>query len=486
MNIVLQYLAVVLGLSLATACSQTLRVVQADPRPSALSAPPPSKISERQAPSSPGTASASRTPIETEEIRTVTFAAVGDVLPHTAVKESARAANSTSKGGQSINNEGFDALFAATANTLSQADLAIANLETPVSPSGDPGGIPFHFNAPTSLLFALKQAGIDVVSFANNHVYDQQRKGLLETLKELEKVGILYAGAGRTLDKAKHGIRLQKNGINIAILGASQFFNNKNGETQKNNIPQANKLDTATMKKSIHNARQEADLVIVCIHWGQEYEIRPRHQETKLAHQLLEAGADIILGTHPHVLQPLERYTTKDGRRGLIAYSLGNFVSNQSRFYKFGISAESEGDTRDGVVLKFSAIQHRHADKKTTVEIGEVTFSSLWTDNQRIYQADSPKAIPYIRVIEIDSALEDARFELNNLLFFHNNNFYTALYTARSWPWPDPEVIRLKKRIQLLERRKAIIQKRLAFSTSGAFGALVRSNPHAHTFGQAR
>ena len=122
------------------------------------------------------------------ELGRVTFAAVGDVLPHVAVKQSAERWTLRNERGASTNHDGYDALFAPVAAEIAHADVAFANLETPVSVSGDEGTREYMFNAPKALLESLKQTGFDVVSFANNHVCDQGPKGLAETLNALGEV----------------------------------------------------------------------------------------------------------------------------------------------------------------------------------------------------------------------------------------------------------------------------------------------------------
>lgn len=379
------------------------------------------------------------------EVARVTFGAVGDVLPHVSVKASAAAKNRRAPGGASVNHDGFDSLFTDVAKDLSATDLTFANLETPISPSGDPGAIEFHFNAPPALLASLKAAGIGLVSFANNHVFDQGPKGFAESMDELDAAGLAYAGAGRTREVARRGLRLQKNGIRIAVLGAAQFFNNPVDEEDPR-APHANKADDpeATLE-AVRRARAEADFVVLAVHWGAEYRSAPRPAEVELAHQLFEAGADVVLGTHPHVLQPLERYRAADGRSCLVAYSLGNFVSNQSRLYVHGKSAEKVGEPRDGALLRFAIVKRDRGESPSRAELADVSFVPLWTDNTRIKKGG--REIPEIEVVSIPRALERARGALEKL--------------AASGAKAGAEAGEIRKRIALLERRRALIEARL-------------------------
>jgi poly-gamma-glutamate synthesis protein (capsule biosynthesis protein) len=380
----------------------------------------------------------------------LSFAAVGDVLPHVSVKRSADAANRKDDKGRSLNHGGYDSLFDDLTSALSAADFAYANLETPVSLSGDAGTKEFHFNAPPDLLEALKTAGIKVVSVANNHVYDQGQKGLEETLNELDKAGLPYAGAGRGDAEAHRGARLEKNGIRVAVLGATQFFNTKDEKLGDPRSARANRFDEKAIGEAIRTARSDSDFVIVAAHWGEEYQAKPRASEVELAHDLFEAGADVILGTHPHVLQPIEIYRAADGRTCMVIYSLGNFVSNQSRNYAWGVSPEKVGDTRDGALLRFAAVKRDYGEGGVRVELADVSFLPLWTENDR--RSRHGKEQPEIKVVGIARALERTRAELDAL---------KAALGGKPSKAEQDRIAALKKRIGLYERRREIIAARL-------------------------
>lgn len=417
------------------------RATASAPPEAAPQGPPPAE-GPREAPA-PGPAPGA----PPTELARVTLGAVGDVLPHVSVKTSAAFKNLREASGRSLNNQGFDTLFADVAPELAAADLTFANLETPVSPSGDAGAVEFHFNAPPALLAALKAAGVRAVFAANNHIFDQGAKGLSETLEELDKAGLAYAGAGRSRGEAHRGLRLTMNGIRIAVLSASQFFNNP-VEPEGPDAPQANKAaDPRATLEAVRRARGDADFVITALHWGAEYQVAPRASEVSFAYQLFEAGADVILGTHPHVLQRLERYRAADGRPCLVAYSLGNFVSNQSRQYVHGKSEEREGNTRDGVLLRFSIVKRERGAEGARAQLEDVSFVPLWTDNVRTKRGG--REIPDIEVVSIPRALERARAALD------------ALGPRDSVRPESGKAAELKRRIALLERRRAIIEERL-------------------------
>ncbi len=385
------------------------------------------------------------------ELARVTFVAVGDVLPHGAVKGSAERWNERDEAGRSLNFEGWGALFAGVASELSRADLAFANLETPVSASGDHDSRPFFFNAKPPMLQALMHAGVDLVGFANNHAYDQGHRGLVETLDALDELGLPQAGAGRDLERARRGLRLERNGVRIAVLGASQFFNQSQHVSADPKQAQVVKLDSPEpMQAAIRAAREDSDFVIVSLHWGVEYEPQPREAEVQLAHRLFEAGADVILGTHPHVLQPIEVYRAEDGRTCLVVYSLGNFISNQSRFYAHRVSPEKVGDTRDGAMLRFAIVKRDYGAGVSRTELADVSYVPVWTDNDHLVRKS--KELPDIRVVDLERSLERVRAELEAL---------TANLAERPSKELERQLVELKKRLELLSRRKEIIEVRL-------------------------
>jgi len=365
------------------------------------------------------------------------LAAVGDLLMHGAVKESASAQNELRDDGTSANFDGYGALFAHVAEELRSADLAFANLETPIAPKTDRGSRPFVFNAPPALLPALQDAGVGIVAFANNHVYDQGRAGFVETLEELERAGLPQVGAGASCDEAASARILDVNGIRLAFLGATKLFNNDLNRTPTE--PCAFLLDEAVLIEKVRLAREEgAELVIASLHWGVEYETAPRKAEIEQAHRLLDAGVDVILGHHPHVLQPVEVYETRDGRITFVAYSLGNFVSNQSRTYTHGLHPEKMGFTRDGLLLRFRAVRRVFPDGAVRTELADLVAHPLWTENNAVSRGRDPKLPPMIRVIHSDRAIEEARAALEGEV-------------------DEARKVELQRRIETLEDRRRLV-----------------------------
>jgi poly-gamma-glutamate capsule biosynthesis protein CapA/YwtB (metallophosphatase superfamily) len=375
-----------------------------------------------------------------------TVAAVGDVLMHEAVKRSAEAHRRDAPDG------GYSWLYAPIADLVAQADLGFANLETPVAPGSTSGTREYVFNAPPEAIAALRRAGISVVSVANNHAFDQGRPGFEETLRRVEAAGLRAVGAGPP-ERAAGPLRVEVSGLSIAFLGWAHFFNQTGNDCpapKPGAAPclQAALLDRARAVEAVREAAAQADAVVVSLHWGTEYEPQPRADDVALAHQLAEAGALVVLGHHPHVLQPVELYRRADGSTALIAYSLGNFVSNQSRNYVHGVTPEKVGATRDGALLRFSLVRRDYGRGVVRTEVDGADFLPLWTENDtaEIDRRKEPERRPAIRVVAIDRALAEVRAELARL--------------------PDPVPPGEGERYLALRRREALLAARRAAVTA--------------------
>ncbi len=371
----------------------------------------------------------------------VSIIATGDIMAHGAVIQAAGA------------NGGYPALYAAVKPVVQSADLAFGNLETPVAPKHDHGSRPFVFNAPPEMLKALKDAGFRVVLFANNHVYDQDRDGFAESLDSLDASGLSYVGAGRTKAAAAAPVRLEVNGVKLAWFGAAEFFNDPRNVDDAAQ-PAANVADGEALSAAIAQVRPQVDAVIVGVKGGVYYQAAPRAQEIALAHRWLEAGADVILGSHPHVLEPLELYPTHDGRLGLVLYSLGNFISNQSRQYLPHVSADAEGDPRDGAFVRFSLEKRDYGQGGVHVNLADLAYVPLWTDNN-FYRA--ARDLPDIHPVVIDAELQRVRAQLAPL----------EAPGAAVTPELAAQVVALKRRLDLLLLRRGRIVSRLGEDFAG-------------------
>ncbi len=217
---------------------------------------------------------------------------------------------------------------------VENADIALANLEVTLA-GPIYKGYP-QFSSPDALAIAAKKAGFDVFIQANNHALDRGRAGFLRTLSVLDSLDILHTGtfadsANRSLH---YPLMVEKNHIRIALLNYTYGTNGL--DIQKPFI--INRIDTTIIRQDLEKAqRTGVDFIIVTIHWGEEYERFQNAQQKQLASYMFNHGADAIIGSHPHVVQPVEVYYGEDSLvTGLVVYSLGNFVSNQRAQYKDG------------------------------------------------------------------------------------------------------------------------------------------------------
>lgn len=231
--------------------------------------------------------------------------------------------------------------FHGIADTLRDADLRYGNLECPVSDRGRNLHHLYSFRADPRVIAGLKFAGFNVVSQANNHAYDWGPEALLDSLERLRAAGISPVGAGQNLLAAHYPLLVNLQGLRIAFLAYVDIEPRE--ATAGVDRPGVAWLDPAQTLADIRFARTLADLVIVCPHWGVEYTPAPTSEQVALAHQMIDAGADLIVGSHPHVVQPVERYHTH-----WIAYSLGNFVFDQEN-----------PNTHRGLMLK-AIVRNRH------------------------------------------------------------------------------------------------------------------------------
>jgi poly-gamma-glutamate synthesis protein (capsule biosynthesis protein) len=151
------------------------------------------------------------------------------------------------------------------------------------------------------------------------------------------------------------------------------------------------------------------------MHWGVEYAPAPRPEDVETAHKMLEAGASVIVGHHPHVLQPVETYRTADGRNAVIFYSLGNFLSNQSRSYVDDLMPDKEGDPRDSMIGLFSAIRKDSGPAGVRVEVGRVGILPVWGENNRNQLASGHAKMPLIQPVLIDREMPRLQAKLDAL-----------------------------------------------------------------------
>jgi poly-gamma-glutamate synthesis protein (capsule biosynthesis protein) len=400
------------------------------------------------------------------ELAQVSFAVGGDVIPHEAVRAAARTA---ADAGDPTNSQGWGELFSDVSDVFKRADFGFVNLETPVAPAHSHGSKPFMFDAPVALLEGLKASGIKIVSFANNHVMDQGWPGFTETREHLREQGLLFAGSGDTVQQQWQPVMVEANGIKVGWLGMTRWLNG-NRNPDKDDQPHVNFFpypgeaggapgaDEAQVLAAVKAARAQCDFLVVSIHWGIEYAAAPRPEDVDLAHKMLEAGASVIVGHHPHVLQPVETYTTQDGRDAVIFYSLGNFLSNQSRTYVDGLMPDKDGDPRDEMIGLFSAVRKDYGPAGVRVELGHVGILPVWGENNRNDIAAGRTKTTIIRPILMDMEIPrlQARLdELTKLSAADTSSGAPGLSTEQK-----KEFIEVTNRLKLLTDRRALLLAR--------------------------
>lgn len=227
--------------------------------------------------------------------------------------------------GNTIEKKGSsDYLFEKTKNSISSADIAFGNLETPVSTRGENQGSIYSFRTDPKALSGVRNAGFDVLSVANNHAFDWGPLAFQDTLLNLQKHDITPIGGGKDFSDSHTPRILSVGKLKIAYLGYSQFaWPAISDETAE---PAVNGIDVIQMKKDIEKARaMGAEVIVISMHWGDEYEVHANEYQKYIAHTLIDSGANLIIGHHPHVVEEVEKY-----HGGLIAYSLGNFIFDQN------------------------------------------------------------------------------------------------------------------------------------------------------------
>ncbi|MBI3944370.1 MAG: CapA family protein, partial [Armatimonadetes bacterium] len=253
----------------------------------------------------------------------VMLAAVGDILLDRGV-------------GERIGRFGIEYPFRHVAGILSGADIAFGNLECPLSAEGIKTPKPFSFRADPAAAECLRRAGLDIVSLANNHAMDCGRSGLLETVRHLEGRGIRWCGAGWTRAEAEAATVVTARGLRVGFVGFCRFL--PEGGFLRDDRPTIAFASPERVRAAVRAARARADVVVASFHWGVEYRPYPVAEQERLAKEAVDAGAHLVLGHHPHVLQRVEWL----GPHAVAAYSLGNFVFDSPR-----------PEARESAILRF-------------------------------------------------------------------------------------------------------------------------------------
>jgi len=265
----------------------------------------------------------------------VTIGATGDILLHKRVYN--KALKEDGKG------FAFDNMLSEARKLFKEEHLVIVNQESIIA--GEELGLSDfpNFNSPVEIGYQLKELNVDIVNIANNHTLDHGEKGILKSIENWEKIGLPYVGAYKSIEDQETLRIIHKNGLRICFLSYTKGTSGKKIPKGKEYLLNrydktrfAGHRDVAGLRRLINQIRQRdlADVVVVSIHFGKEYQMLPTSYQKETASNISDAGADIIIGHHPHVLQPPTFLTNSKGQKTFTAYSLGNFFTGQKGIYR--------------------------------------------------------------------------------------------------------------------------------------------------------
>jgi poly-gamma-glutamate synthesis protein (capsule biosynthesis protein) len=286
----------------------------------------------------------------------------------------------------------FTGVFREVKNYLTEPDLTVGNLETVIA-GNDEGysGYPY-FNAPDDFIYALKEAGFNLLITANNHSLDQGVDGVNRTIEIINKNKIHRTGTF-TSQKDRDSIRIfMINSITIAIIAYSENINGAQVPKGKEFI--INYIEEEKLKSEIQTVRLiDVDVVLVHLHYGPEYKREPNDYQKEIVDKIISYGADIIIGGHPHVIQPFDYFKTNNTKidSGFIAYSMGNFVSNQRWRYSDA-----------GVILNIQISKNKFTD---SVYISKVSYLPTW-----VFKGNTEKGREYI-ILASEISLKDSTYK---------------------------------------------------------------------------
>lgn len=326
-------------------------------------------------------------PIQTTQARVV---ANGDILYHDILYLSAM----TDEGGYDVN-----PYFEYVKDWISDADLAIGDFEGTISPSSPLSGYPL-FNAPVETAESMKEVGYDVVDLAHNHILDSYLEGAIETSQTFKTLGLTPIGFYEHGRAEEELVIKEVNGIKIAILGYAYGFNGMEATLTEDEYQRhLSDLDEDKMKSELERAEQEADVTIVMPQMGVEYDLEPSEEQVVLYHKMIDWGADVVFGGHPHVPQPAE-IVEKDGERKLISYSMGNFLSDQR--------LETLGDiwTERGVLMD---VTFEKTGDKTIIKTAQAHPTMVWATGRGTYSHVGYENFDY-RVGVLEDFVEGGRY----------------------------------------------------------------------------
>lgn len=260
---------------------------------------------------------------EIQEPVTVNVLGVGDNLIHSGIYDQAKRRSTDGT-------YDFDEAYKEVADIITNADIASLNQETIMAPIYKPSTYPM-FNSPPELAETMIDIGFDVFNQATNHTIDKGEKGLINALDTWDNFPqAKVVGVYENSVDFEEIRTIEKDDITFSFIGMTEYTNGLN-LPENSEIILMKTADREKIKQRIEEAKLISDVVVVNVHWGVEYTHSPNQMQRELAEFMIESGADIIFGHHPHVIQPVEYITRSDGTRGIVCYSLGNFISAQNR-----------------------------------------------------------------------------------------------------------------------------------------------------------
>ena len=312
----------------------------------------------------------------------------GDIIMHRPVKGSAQLHEIRDPvTRESLNNGGYDFLFSRIRSRLCDGDLVLGNMEFPSMPPYT--SEQFVFNCPPVVLSAMKKAGFTAVTIANNHIMDQGPEGVRNTIDELDRNSIIRVGAGKSEADARGGRIVTIRDMRIGITACTDLINKE--VPRGSNGFFINRFFDPKFTDDVRSLKSRCDYCIVVVHAGDEYRAEPGPKETAVFRAIADAGADLVIGHHPHILQRTEEIKRPDGTRSLIFYSLGNFISNQSG-----------SGTRESAIVRLF-LSRKKENIASRIELLPVLTSNTW---------DSSAGKHRIQTIAIDDMYRDTAGEM--------------------------------------------------------------------------
>lgn len=303
----------------------------------------------------------------------VNISVVGDILLHTPIIDAYR--------NDSYN---FDSIFKYVKPYIEKSDYSIANMEGLTSDNTKYTGYPL-FNAPTTILDALKNSGFDMLLGSNNHRADGGYNTFIDSINQMEQRNLDYVGIKKSKEEKSYLVK-DIEGIKVGFINYTYNTGvNKSGQTTINGIPLSSELEglidnynqynlegeKTKLKQTINNVKNDgAEFIVFLPHWGEEYYNEPRQVQKDMAQFLCNEGINVIVGGHPHVLEPITTISSNNGSTNtLVMYSLGNFISNQ----RLETMGDNQGEC--GIIFDFTILKDPNTN---TISLKNYNYTSTW------------------------------------------------------------------------------------------------------------